>query len=99
MASTVLIFTEEGFKHIVNGLGELPAKLVHALLLDIDAQVSMVEKDVKGYLALIEQHLAPVKAKLDVIVAGEEAAAKAEAEQALALEAQSKVVADATPNE
>jgi hypothetical protein len=62
MANTLLIFTEEGVKRIVAGLGELPSKLAHELLNDIDFQLNMLKTDVKKYVATVEEHLTPHKA-------------------------------------
>lgn len=61
MANSLLIFTEEGVKRIITALGELPAKLSHELLNDVNWQLSLITKDVKSYVAMIEQHLAPHK--------------------------------------
>lgn len=86
MANSLIIFTETGLKNMITGLGELPSKFVHALLLDIDAQLGMAEKDVKAHLALIEQHLAPAKAKLDAVEAEAKKVADAAEAAAKALE-------------
>lgn len=61
MANSLVIFTEEGIKRMIAGLAELPAKLSHELLNDVESQLGLIKKDVKAYVAMIEQHLAPHK--------------------------------------
>lgn len=62
MSNSLIIVSEEFLKRILVGLGELPSKFAHAVILDIEAQVSLAEKDVKAYVAMVEEHLAPHKA-------------------------------------
>lgn len=61
MPNTILIFTEEGVKRIIAGLAELPAKLSHELLNDVESQLSLIKADVSKYVAMVEEHLAPHK--------------------------------------
>jgi hypothetical protein len=67
MANSIVIFTEEGIKRVVAGLAELPAKLSHELLNDIESQLSLVKSDVKRYVAMVEEHLAPHKAAVPAV--------------------------------
>jgi len=62
MANSILIFTEEGVKRMIAGLAELPAKLSHDLLNDVESQLALIKKDVKSYVAMVEEHLTPHKA-------------------------------------
>ncbi len=71
MANSILIFTEEGVKRIIAGLAELPAKLSHELLNDIEVQLGLIKKDVKSYVAMVEEHLAPHKATVTPPVAAQ----------------------------
>lgn len=61
MSNILLILTEEGVKRIIAGLAELPAKLSHELINDLDYQVGLIKKDLKSYVAFVEEHLAPHK--------------------------------------
>lgn len=63
MSNSLIIVSEEFLKRILVGLGELPSKFAHAVILDIEAQVALAETDVKAYVALIEEHLQPHKDK------------------------------------
>lgn len=76
MANSLVIFTEEGIKRIITALGELPAKLSHELLNDVDSQLNLIKTDVKSYVAMIEQHLAPHKAEAAVAAAKTDVAAE-----------------------
>lgn len=62
MANAILIFTEEGVKRIIAGLAELPAKLSHELLNDVELQLGLLKSDIKKYVAMVDEHLAPHKA-------------------------------------
>jgi hypothetical protein len=62
--SNVIVVSEEFLKRIFVGLGEMPAKFSHAVIIDIEAQLKTAEEAPHKLLALIEQHLAPVKAKV-----------------------------------
>lgn len=75
MANSILIFTEEGVKRIIAGLAELPAKLSHELLNDVESQLGLLKRDVKKYVAMVEEHLEPHK---DAISAAAETAKVAE---------------------
>lgn len=80
MANSLLIFTEEGVKRVLAGLAELPSKLSHELLNDIESQLSMLKNDIHKYVALVEEHFAPHKAAVvqaaDKIASTVETAAK-----------------------
>lgn len=91
----VLVLTEEFLKRVLVGLGEIPSKFAHDVILDIEAQLTMAERGVEAHVALIEQHMAPAKAKLEAIVAAAKAEAEAEAEKiAAAAKLAAKDVAD-----
>lgn len=62
MSNTLLIFTEEGVKRVIAGLAELPGKISHELLNEIEAQLGLIKSDIKKYVALVEEHFAPHKA-------------------------------------
>lgn len=66
MANSILVFTEEGVKRIIAGLAELPAKLSHELLNDVESQLGLIKADVAKYVAMVEEHLAPHKANVPV---------------------------------
>ncbi len=68
MANTILILTEDALKRVFVGLGELPAKISHELINELEAQVALIEKDVGAYVAQVEQHLLPHKAKVPAVV-------------------------------
>ena len=80
MANTILIFTEEGVKRVLSGLGELPSKVAHELLNDVESQLKLLKEDAKRYVALVEEHLAPhkvvteVKAEVSAVAADVKAA-------------------------
>jgi hypothetical protein len=64
MPNSLIIVSEEYMKRIFVGLGEIPSKFAHEVILDLEAQLSMADKDVKAYVALVEKHLLPHKAKI-----------------------------------
>lgn len=82
MTNKVIVLTENGLQAVINGLGELPAKVSHALLIDLDTQLGMAEKDLKRYVDMVEEHLAPFKSKLTVIEDKSAALAKKIADEA-----------------
>lgn len=90
MVNSLVIFTEEGIKRIIAALGELPAKRSHELLNDVDSQLNLIKTDVKSYVAMIEQHLAPHKAEAEVQTV--KAAAAAEVSKVEAVVADVKAV-------
>jgi hypothetical protein len=67
MPNSLIIVSEEFLKRIFVGLGELPSKFAHDVILDIEAQVALAGKDVKAYVAMVEEHLAPHKAAADAL--------------------------------
>jgi hypothetical protein len=80
MSNSVIVLSEELLKRVYLGLGELPSKVSHIVILEIEAQEKLADANVKAYIGLIEQHLQPFKDKL----ATAEAAVKAEAEKVAA---------------
>lgn len=71
--SKLLILSDEFLARINVGLGEIAAKFAIPVIMDIEAQVSRTERDAEAFLAAIEAHVAPIRAKL--------AQTKAEAEK------------------
>lgn len=61
MSNTLLIFTEEGVKRVIAGLSELPSKISHDLLNDIESQLGLIKSDIKKYVSLVEEHFSPHK--------------------------------------
>src|SRR6266850_54377 len=88
MANSLLIFTEEGVKRVLAGLAELPSKLSHELLNDIESQLSMIKEDIQKYVALVEEHFTPHKAEALL----QETKAKVESEAKAVKAAADKVV-------
>jgi len=64
MSNSVIVVSEEFLKRIYVGLGELPAKFSKIVIDDIEAQVRLAEQEVHKYVALVEEHFAPFKAKV-----------------------------------
>lgn len=60
----ILVFTEAGLKRIYEALGEMPAKLSHDVITDIETQVRDAENDVSKFVALVKRHLAPHEARI-----------------------------------
>lgn len=60
----VLSFTDAGLTQIDNALQELAYKFASPMLRDINIQLAQAEKSPKEFLAAIDAHLAPVKAKV-----------------------------------
>lgn len=77
MAHNILVVSEEFMKRVFIGLGELPSKFAHSVILDFEAQLGLAQTDVKKYVAMIEEHLMPHKAAV-VLQEAKDAAAKAE---------------------
>lgn len=63
--SNILVLSEEFVKRIFIGLGEMPSKFSHVVILDIEAQIKAAEAETHKIVALVEQHLAPLKAKVE----------------------------------
>ena len=59
--SHVLVFSDEFLSLVLVGLGELPAKVSHKVIVDIEDQVDLKTKDPKAYLALVKKSLKEVK--------------------------------------
>jgi hypothetical protein len=62
--SKLLILSDEFIARLHVGLGEIQAKFAIPVIQDIQAQVDLIEKDAKSFLASVEAHIAPIKQKV-----------------------------------
>lgn len=65
MSNTIFVLSEEFVKRIFVGLGEIPSKFSHVVILELEAQAKAAETEAHKIIALVEQHLAPLKAKVE----------------------------------
>lgn len=93
MANKILVIGEEFMKRVFVGLGEIPSKFAHEVILDFEAQLNLAEQDIKKYVELIEEHLMPHKAKV-ALEDAKAAAAVAEKVVSTVETAAKEVVAD-----
>jgi len=61
MSNLLIIVSEEFLKRIFVGLGEIPSKYAHEVILDLEAQMNLAKNDVKAHVDLVEKHLQPYK--------------------------------------
>jgi hypothetical protein len=73
MSTQILVLSEEFIKRIFVGLGEMPSKFSHNVILEIEAQLKAAENEAHRVVALVEAPLNALKAK----VAADAAKAKA----------------------
>lgn len=61
---TLLILSDEFLTRINIGLGEVQAKFAVPVIAEIEIQAARAANDAEAFLAAIEAHVAPIKAKL-----------------------------------
>jgi|SRR5882672_5898157 len=81
MTNSIIVVTEEFLKRVFVGLGEIPSKFAHQVILDFEAQLNMAKEDTKKFVSFIEEHLAPHKAEIALQEAKVAAAVAAAAEE------------------
>lgn len=64
MSNQILVLSEEYIKRIFVGLGEVPAKFSHEVILAIESQLKAAETEYEKLVAVVENHIAPLKAKI-----------------------------------
>jgi hypothetical protein len=62
--SNILVLSEEFVKRILVGLGEIPAKFSHEVILEVEAQLKAAKDEAHKVVAFVETHLEPLKAKV-----------------------------------
>lgn len=89
MANTVLVLSEEFLKRVQVALGELPAKFAVPVIQEVEAWITLAEKQPHKVVELIDKHMNEIKEKI-----ASEAAKAGMMEHAMKLVAE-KAAADA----
>jgi hypothetical protein len=64
MANTVIVLSEEFLKRVQVALGELPAKFAVPVIQEVEAWITLAEKQPHKVVELVDKHMAEIKDKI-----------------------------------